>query len=179
MQWDNDDVSNFAEMILYSFLQNGGGSVPKIMTEDRNHVSSTMNHHEPQQLLLQQNNNSTNKFQKLKSSTFELNTKYNSHLRNKGLIQPNESLNEKIAKKDKLIDEQMKLIQELLSHVETLSKMSSFDINRNSALLGLDDDDDDGGGEENDNDVIKRSIDRGNRKDKIYMNDNNIFYKKF
>ncbi len=25
MQWDNDDISNFAEMILYTFLQNGGG----------------------------------------------------------------------------------------------------------------------------------------------------------
>ena len=35
MQWDNDDISNFAEMILYSFLQNGGGgsqSLPAILS---------------------------------------------------------------------------------------------------------------------------------------------------
>ncbi len=35
MHWDNDDISNFAEMILYSFLQNGGGgsrSLPVVLS---------------------------------------------------------------------------------------------------------------------------------------------------
>ena len=38
--------------------------------------------------------------------------------------EPIESLNDKIARKDKLIQEQMKLIQELANQVETLSRQS-------------------------------------------------------
>ncbi len=76
-------------------------------------------------------------YEPLKSAKFELKTSTNSnHVRSPSnrnsqdyYHQFNESLQEKIAKKDKLIREQMKIIRGLLDHVETLSKLSGSDTN--------------------------------------------------